>query len=47
MCTTPGGVIVTTNTLFKNYPLRANEETIPTDLIQLEVQNYDIILGMN
>ena len=45
--TTTIGVTITLSIMFRSCPLRVNEETLPTNLIQMEVQNYDIILGID
>ena len=44
---TPLGSIFHMGIIFKNYAINANKRILPVDLIQLKIQGYKVILGMN
>jgi len=45
--TTPVGSICYTSTNFRDCAISINGEVIPIDLIQLGIQGYDVILGID
>jgi len=45
--TTPLGSIYRTDVIFKNHAVNMEGRMLPTDLVHLEIQGCDVILGMN
>ena len=45
--TTPVGSVYQAELVFKNCPVVIQNRIFPTDLVLLEIQGYDVILGMD
>jgi len=45
--TTPLGSTYYTDVIFRNCAIQLEGRTLPTNLIQLDIQGWDVILGMD
>jgi len=41
----PSGTIFYADLIFKDYTVNVGEKTLPVDLVQLEIQGWNVILG--
>jgi len=47
MCTTPVGSLYQAKYIVRNYPIVIQDKMLMEDLVLLEIQGYDVILGMD